>query len=626
MRGYAGRLLRIDLDTWNIKEERVREEVLRDYIGGRGLAAKILWDELGGRWEEVDPLGPENLLLFLTGPLTGFFPGAKICVSGKSPQSNGIIGSTVSGEAGVELKCAGYDGLILEGESEKPVYLFVCDDEVELRDARHVWGMEGSRTLRALVKEGRELVKRVHPDVGELKEPAVLYIGPAGERKVRVSVVMEKRSHAAGYGGYGAVMGSKKVKAVVVKGTGPLPDVHDPERVWELISSVCDSCYHNVDFRRNGTASGGYNVAAKMSAEPIRNWQEEWHDDKSYTVEEFAKYWVKPYWGDFNCPTTCMKLSALREGEFKGAVCDPPDYEHQAYNGTNLGVFTPEGNIYLSHLINELGLCAIQAGNLLGFAAELYEKGIIGEEDLGFKLKWGDVKAFAETAKITAYREGFGDVLAEGTYRAAIKISQLKGLKAEDVLKYAVQEKGVAIGAHGVRSGADPLTEEVSYACSVQCGDHTSVARLPPNHRFGELLAIFHDSAVYCSFNTFTLGEKEIFNFYEAVTGWTLKPEDWYREKALRILHIQRAALLLSGPDVKWTGKDDDNPPRFYEPLPSGPHKGKAVNRQTFEEKKRKYYEAVGWDEKGIPKKETLRKLGLQDVEAKLAKTGILNH
>lgn len=256
VRGYAGKILRVDLTSGQFREEKVKEEVLRDYVGGRGLAARVLWDELGDMWEEVDPLGPENLLLMLTGPLTGFFPGAKICVSGKSPQSNGIVGSAVSGEFGVELKCAGYDGLIFEGESEKPVYLFVCDGEVELRDASHVWGMRETDTLKTLLKEGRKLVKGVHPGLGELKEPAILYIGPAGERKVRVASIMEKRSHAAGYGGYGAVMGSKGLKAVVVKGTGPLPEVHDPEMVWELMESVCDSCYHNVGFRKNGTASG----------------------------------------------------------------------------------------------------------------------------------------------------------------------------------------------------------------------------------------------------------------------------------------------------------------------------------------------------------------------------------
>lgn len=623
VRGYAGKLIEVDLESGSVGEVRVAEDVLKNYVGGRGLAAWLLWDRLGWRWEEVDPLSPENLLLFLTGPLTGYFPGSKLCVSGKSPLSNGIIGSTVSGEAGVELKCAGYDGVIVKGAAEKPSYLFICDDHVELRDASHVWGKEGQETLKTLLREGGRLVREVHPGLGELKEPAVLYIGPAGERRVRVACVMEKRSHAAGYGGYGAVMGSKNLKAVVVKGTGPLPEPANMEKVVELMESICKDCYQNASFRRDGTASGGYNVGALMSAEPIRNWQEEWHDDKGYSVKEFAKYWVKPYWGDFNCPTTCMKLAAIKEGEFKGAVCDPPDYEHQAYNGTNLGIFSPEENIYLSYVMNELGLCAIQAGNVLGFAAELYEKGIIGREDVGFELKWGDTKAFAKLARMTAYREGIGDILAEGTYRAALKISQLKNLKPEEVLNYAVQVKGVAVGAHGVRSGADPLVEEISYACSVQCGDHTSVARLPLNHRFGEPLTILHDSAVYCSFNTFPIAENEIFQFYEAVTGWKMTPEEWYNEKALRIIQIQRATLLLGGPDTKWTGQDDKNPPKFSQPLPTGPHKGKTAT-ETFSQKKREYYNAVGWDEHGTPKRETLRRLGLKGVEEKLAKAGIL--
>ncbi len=622
VRGYAGRLVEVNLEDGSIREVRVAEDVLKDYIGGRGLAAWLLWDRLGWRWEEVDPLGPDNLLLLLTGPLTGYFPGSKLCVSGKSPLSNGIIGSTVSGEAGVELKCAGYDGVIVRGVAEKPSYLFICDDHVELRGASHVWGKEGQETLKTLLKEGGRLVREVHPGLGELKEPAVLYIGPAGERRVRAACVMEKRSHAAGYGGYGAVMGSKNLKAVVVKGTGPLPEPANMEKVVEFMESICKDCYQNIGFRRDGTASGGYNVGALMSAEPIRNWQEEWHDDKGYSVEEFAKYWAKPYWGDFNCPTTCMKLAVIREGEFKGAVCDAPDYEHQAYNGTNLGIFSPPDNIYLSYIMNELGLCAIQVGSVLGFAAELYERGLIGREELGFELKWGDTKAFAKLARMVAYREGLGDVLAEGTYRAALKLSGMKQLKPEALLECAVQVKGVAVGAHGVRSGVDPLVESISYACSVQGGDHTSPARLPLTNRFGEPLSIFHDSAVYCSFNTFPIGRHEIFEFYEALTGWKMTLEEWCTEKALRIIQIQRAALLLAGPDAKWTGTDDQNPPRFTQPLPSGPHKGKTPD--SFEQKRKEYYQAVGWNENGVPKKETLRKLGLKNVEEKLAKAGLL--
>ncbi|MEM2820537.1 MAG: aldehyde ferredoxin oxidoreductase N-terminal domain-containing protein, partial [Candidatus Bathyarchaeia archaeon] len=238
MRGYAGKILEVDLSTGNIKEIRIEEEILRQYIGGRGLAAKILWDRLGDRWEEIDPLGPENLLLALTGPLTGFAPGGRICISGKSPQSNGMIGSTIGGEFPVELKCAGYDGIIFTGAAEKPVYLLIKDSDVEIKDASHIWGKGARETVLTLVREARREFESRSRSRGLWKEPSMIYIGPAGERLCRVAAVTSKWAHAAGYGGYGAVMGSKKLKAVLVKGTGPLPDVFNPEGTLEYADKI----------------------------------------------------------------------------------------------------------------------------------------------------------------------------------------------------------------------------------------------------------------------------------------------------------------------------------------------------------------------------------------------------
>jgi aldehyde:ferredoxin oxidoreductase len=342
---------------------------------------------------------------------------------------------------------------------------------------------------------------------------------------------------------------------------------------------------------------------------------------KNYKREKFDKYWVKKYWGDFGCPVTCLKLAVLKTGRFKGAICDNPDYELEAYLGTNLGIFTPEENIYLSYVSNELGLCGIQGGAVLGFAANLYEKGILTKKDLdGIELTWGNVDTFAALAEKIAFRQGIGDILAEGVYRAALKLSEMKGV---DLLKYAVHEKGVAIGAHGVRSGKDFIAKNIAYACSVQAGDHTSSASLPLDQ--SELSSIMADSAVYCFFNTFEIDDTEIFSFYEAATGWKLTNKEWYGKKALRILHLQRAMLLLGGPDAKWRPKlDDDNPPRFWEPLPSGPYEGKTLDRKLFEEARLKYYNAVGWDEDGVPRPETLRRLGLENVEAKLKEVGLI--
>lgn len=625
MRGYAGKFLEIDLSSGAIEEKKVPDSTLKDYIGGRGLATKILWDTLGSKWESVDPLSSENMLLVFTGPLTGYFPGTKICVSGKSPQSNGVIGSTVAGEFGIDLKCAGYDGLIIQGKAEQPCYIFICDDHVEIKEASPIWGKKARETVRFLVKESLREIKDIKPGYGEVIEPSFLYIGPSGENKTRIAAVTSKYAHAAGYGGYGGVMGAKNLKALVVKGFGPVPDVYDKEKTLNLVQGFLIKNFERERFRRWGTGAGGYNFGAETSSEPIRNWQEEWHQEQSYKGEEFDKYWVKRNWGDFGCPTTCLKVSVLKSGKYEGALCDNPDYELESYLGTNLGIFTPEKNIYLSYVSNELGSCGIQSGAVLGFAAELYQRGILTREDLdGIALEWGDVEAFAALAERIATRQGIGDILSEGIYRAAVKIGEMKGL---DVLKYAVHEKGVAIGAHGVRSGRDYVTTNpIAYACSVQAGDHTSGADLPIGHRHSELFSIMGDSAVYCFFAAMALDNRDIFDFYEAVTGWELTEEEWYQEKALRILQLQRAMLLLGGPDITWKpNRDDELPPRFWEPLPSGPDKGKSLDRTAFEKSKLEYFDAAGWNKNGVPKPETLHNLGLKDVEVKLREASLIS-
>jgi len=623
MRGYAGKFLEIDLSNGNVKETKFPDEILRDYIGGRGLATKVLWDRLGRKWETIDPLGPENILLVLTGPFTGYFPGTKICVSGKSPQSNGVIGSTVAGEFGIDLKCAGYDGLIITRKAEKPCYIFICDSQVEIKDASPIWGKKARETLRFLVRKSIEEIKDARPNYGEVREPSILYVGPAGENKTRVAAVVAKYAHGAGYGGYGGVMGAKNLKAIVVKGFGPVPDVYDKEKTLSLAQGFSELNFEMERFRRWGTGGGGYFFGAETSSEPIRNWQNEWHDKESYKKEEFDKYWVKKNWGDFGCPTTCLKLAVLKTGRFKGAICDNPDYELEAYLGTNLGIFTPEENIYLSYVSNELGLCGIQGGAVLGFVAELYEKGILTKEDLdGIEPEWANVEAFTALAEKVAFRQGIGDILAEGVYRAALKLGEMKRI---DLLKYAVHEKGVAIGAHGLRSGKDFVAKNIAYACSVQGGDHTSAASLPLDQGSGELSTIMADSAVFCVFAAFGIEDIEKLNFFEAITGWKLTEKEWYKEKALRILHLQRAMLLLGGPDAKWRPKlDDDNPPRFWEPLPSGPYEGKTLDRRMFEKSRLEYFRAAGWDENGVPKPATLRRLGLEDVEAKLKEVGLI--
>ncbi|MGQ9781064.1 MAG: aldehyde ferredoxin oxidoreductase C-terminal domain-containing protein [Nitrososphaeria archaeon] len=326
-------------------------------------------------------------------------------------------------------------------------------------------------------------------------------------------------------------------------------------------------------------------------SEHVRNWQDEWHDERSFGVDQFeSRVWVKRYWADFGCPTGCEKLSVVRTGEFKGAITDNPDYETQAYCGTNLGVFTPEANVYVNSRIEDLGFCGIQVGNTLRFAAELHQRGILSKRELGgIELKWGDAKAFAEVARMIAFRKGVGNILAEGTYRAAVKLGNKRG---KDLLAYAIQEKGIAIGAHGIKSGLD-YPQPISYACGAQGGDHTSVAYLPITHPMSEHNIILRDSGVYCWFNAFPVTPQIEIDFLNAVTGFNISQDEWYNGVAMGIIQIQKAALLLGGPDARWI-EADNNPPRFYEPLPTGPCKGKATDRKEVEKMKTEYYKVVG--------------------------------
>jgi len=488
----------------------------------------------------------------------------------------------------------------------------VTNEGAEIRDASHLWSKLGEETIKILNREVTAELTSRQPNVGLWREPGIIYIGPAGENLVRNAAVMSKLCHAGGYGGYGSAMGSKNLKAIVAKGWGPLPKADSPEAVKLLWREAHRDLISRDEFRRHGTGYGGWSTGATMSSEPVRNWQDEWHDERGFGGPMFeTRFWVKKYWADFNCTTSCMKLSCVKTGRWKGDITDNPDYELQAYCGANFGIFNPADNIHMSTLLDNLGHSGIGGGNVMAFAAELYQRGILTKNDLGFDLKWGDVEAFDKLAWTVARREGIGDILAEGTYRAALKISDMKGV---NVLPYAVHAKGIEIGAHGTRSDADFLAHDISYAVNVQGGDHTNAA----SDGYRELSgSVFADSAVFCNFCR--TPQPLIFDFAKAVTGFHITQESWRRVNGPRIVTIQRTLLLLGGPDFFWEPLvDDDNPPRFYEPLPPGPYKGRTTSRELVEKKRRAYFDTLGWDERGIPTKETLDKLGLSDVDAQL--------
>ncbi len=612
-------MLEVDLSSGATKVVDLRRDLYRKFLGGRGLGSWILWERIGERWSSIDALSPENPLVILTGPLTGYIAGVRLAVTGKSPQSGGTVGSTIASEVGLELKTSGYDGVVITGRSKDPVYLFIHDDKVEIRDASKMWG-KGIRETHKLILRDVLPELRKTSRYGEPKEPAMIYIGPAGENLTRIAAIEGKYAHAAAYGSYGTVMGSKNLKAVVVKGSGPLPPVYDLPKLKELIYKAIELVPKKAPrLRIWGTGQGPWRYGRDLSSIPVRNWQEEYWEKDTYSQYDLEVYdWVKRYWADYGCPLCCMKVTVLHRGS-ETVITDAPDYELLAYEGSNLGIYDVRDIAYLIWCGEELGFDMINAGNVLGFTAELFEKGILTKDDIGFEVRWGDVESFVRLLKLIANKEGIGKILAEGTYRAALKIAEMKGLRAEEVLKYAVQAKGIAIGAHGVRSGLD--YPPISYVSSVQGGDHQSVAMLPLDAPpiVNEVWASLADSAVICQFNVLG-GLDFIFDALRAVTGWNITKDEWVNETARRILTLQRILLLLGGPDVYWDPRiHDDNPPRFYEPLPSGPKKGQAPKKEDIEKLKRDYYAALGWDEYGIPTVETVRKLGLTGVERAVA-------
>jgi len=610
--GYNDKIAEVDLTKGKVSTSYPDVETLKKYIGGRGLAAKILFDRLGSKWASVDPLGPENLLTVLSGPLTGYYTGVRICVSGKSPLSNGIVGSTSSHEFPIEMRCAGFDGVIVKGKADSPVYLLITDNQVEIMDAKNFWGLDGKETIKAMNKEVRGLLTERDPSFGLWKEPGLLYIGPAGENMVRNAAVMGKWTHACGFGGYGAVMGSKNLKAIVAKGTGPLPEIANPKELAVLMELGYESAFANKQRNMWGTGAGAYSTGAEASAEPVRNWQEEWHDKKSIGVVHLeTRNWVKRNWSDFGCTRACMKLACVKTGPLKGAITDNPDYELGAYCGPNLGIYDTDGVIYVATIIDELGHSGINGPNTMAFAAELYQRGILTKEDFdGIEPVWGDAKAMGDLALLIAERRAIGDVLAEGTYRAAKAISEMKGV---DVMKYAIHFKGIEVGAHGIRTGEHG--PYLGYALSVSGGDHTSRPR-PPLSEAGSTIG---DTMVICTMGQIRGVENLNWRYLKAITGWDITQEEWINVNGRRIIQIQRALLLLGGPDVIWDPvKDDDNPDRWYEPLPSGPFKGRAPNRDELMAQRKTAYTDFGWDERGIPTSEELRGLGLDDVDAVL--------
>lgn len=611
MYGLAGNILRIDLRNKKATIEPLKEDIVKKFIGGRGLGAWILWRELS---PGVDPLSPENRLVIDVGPLTGTKAlGAHRWIAQfKSPLTGTYFRSVGGGFFGAELKFAGHDALVIEGRAEKPTYIYIHDDGVEFRDADKVWGMTTDATRDFLWEE-------------TARDSRMVMIGPAGERLVRISALVTDDMRTASRGGGGAVMGSKNLKAIVVKGS-KRPEIFDEkafeEAAREEIEVIKESPVFEA-FRGLGTNIAVYGEYLGGCFPTYNYRQEKLEGIEVFKPENLSRYVVKHY-GCYGCMVRCGKIFKLTKGPYAGFVWDFPEYETHWSFGGNLGNINIESITYANMLADKYGLDTISAGSAIGFAIELYERGVISRSEAdGLNLRWGDPDIICELVRRIALRIGIGNILAEGVRRAA----EIIGRGAE---KYAMHVKGLELPAHDPRRarafGLSMLTSPIgaSHTMGVSAFEEFGIPfkgkKVDPfaTEGKGEIAKYIQDetavneTGVWCIFVTSFCGVSlELYaKLLQAATG--IKEFDAQHLLLIgeRIFNLERTINAREGIDARY----DRMPERVIKeaiPRDDTPARG-----QVFEEEilVKDYYRARGWDEKGNPTKEKLRELGLGEA------------
>ncbi len=597
MKGLNGKLLRINLSTGDISKENIPESVAEKFIGGRGLATKYLYDELP---TGVDPLGPENKLIFASGPLTGTSAptGGRYMVVTKGPLNGAIASSNSGGFFGKEFKTAGYDLIIIEGKAENPVYIWIKDEVAEIRDASDLWGKNTHETTDLLLEK-----------VGDGKAK-VACIGPAGEKLSRIACVINDKHRAAGRTGVGAVMGSKNLKAVVVRGTGKV-ELADPDGFREAQKAAMGKIKDNPTTGQGLPAYGTavlVNVINENGLFPTRNFQTGVFAGASkISGETLADTYLTKNTHCFACPIGCG-----RETKINGRGGEGPEYEVIWSYGADCGVDDLKAVVEANYLCNELGLDGISAGATIAAAMELYERGYLPRGDLdGPELKFGSAEAIVEYTRKMGLREGFGDKLAEGSYRLteayghpelsmSVKKQELPAYDPRGAqghgLEYATSNRG---GCH-VRGYM--ISPEILGA--PEKIDPQTLEGKPDWVKTFQDLTAFIDACGLCLFSSFALGAEEYGTLAAAATGWSLDAAAVLKAGE-RIWNLERLFNLREG----FSDSDDTLPERLTkEPMPEGPNKGKV---HKLGELLPAYYKVRGWDEKGIPTPEKRGELGL---------------
>ncbi|WP_298829298.1 aldehyde ferredoxin oxidoreductase family protein [uncultured Piscinibacter sp.] len=613
---WAGKILRVDLTAGTVKSEPLNMDWARAYLGSRGLATKYIVEEVDPK---VDPLSPANKLIWATGPLTGTMAstGGRYTVVTKGPLTGAIACSNSGGYWGAELKMAGWDMVVFEGKSAKPVFLYVEDDVAELRDASHLWGKSVWETEETLKKQLQQPLARVSS------------IGLAGENQVLYAAVVNDLHRAAGRSGVGAVMGSKNLKAVVVRGTKGVGNVADPKEfmkvTFEKKKILADNAVTGQGLPTYGTQVL-MNVINEIGALPTRNHRDvQFEGAKDISAEAMAtprktdgKKHLVTNQACFGCTIACGRISKMDQGHF--TVENKPQYwgasgglEYEAAwaLGAANGVNDLEALQYANLLCNEQGMDPISFGATIGAVMELYDMGVLTKEQLGIDAKFGSAQALAYFAEITAKGEGFGKEIGQGSKRLCAKYGHPElsmSVKGQEFpaydsrgiqgmgLTYATSNRGachlrsytVASEVLGIPVKTDPLTAEGKPELVIAFQDATAA----------------FDSAGICIFTSFAWGLADVAPQVAAACGPEFTLENMAKIGE-RIWNMERDFNNRAG----FTSKDDNLPPRLLnEPAKTGPAKG-LVNK--LPEMLPKYYAARGWDADGQLKPETRSRLGL---------------
>jgi aldehyde:ferredoxin oxidoreductase len=602
MKGYIGRILKVNLSNRKTRVEPIKTEWIRMFLGGKGLGARYFLKETAAR---IDPLSPENVLIFMTGPLTGTkAPSFSRCgVISKSPATNTFCDSYFGGYFPAEIKFAGLDGIILEGRAQNLSVLTVVD------------GVAQINTRIDLKNLGTHETTKILKETSRLEKPKIAAVGPAAENLVRFSCISADKYHKAGRGGLGAVMASKNLKAIVVQG-GKDVEVHDADGFRSCVKEIIEDASDNHDIKKMSREGTPHLVDEVSDAGilPTRNFQEgifekvnemNWDAMKKCTLVRKTTCYA--------CPVACRNINRVNDGRFRGLIMEGPEYETLALAGSNCGIGDLSAIMKFNDLCDDYGLDTISTGNVAGFLMECYEKGLItSRETEGLEFRFGSIEGYLEIPYLIANRKGIGKILADGVSTAAKKIGgdserfamQCKGLEYPGydprgatgmALAYATSDRGACHMRGYLAFSPNPLQAEGKAAILIGAQNRSNIT----------------NSLIRCSLSAIAVGAEA--RLYTFATGIPIENKD-LQLIGDRIWNLVRIINVREG----FSRADDTIPRRLVEEqFSQGPASRHAIPMKAFDSMLNEYYHLRGWSDNGIPEESKLQALGIEGLDGK---------